>query len=385
VSTDNLPLKICFVITGLNVGGAQIMLIKLLESLNRARFLPSVVCLGVEGPLASRIRNLGIEVFCLDVPEGRWSLSGLIKLVKRLKQLKPQLLQGWMYHGNLAAQIATLAGFLRIPVIWNIRGSHTELTKEQFSTAIAIVVCGPLSYLARTVINNSSVSMRLHIKRLRYSQSNVAIIPNGFDTEQFKPSPMARRLLMSRVGLTSEKKLIGHIARLHPMKDHMTLLRAAALLLRDRRDVHFVLIGEGVDASSRLSELADTLGIAEHVHMLGQQEIPNLIPGFDLVTLTSAFGEGFPNVIGEAMASGVPCVVTDVGDCAYLVDDTGEVVLPKDVLALADRWRHILDLPESELLQLRKRARARMVEHFSLGAVVAQYEGLYAAAAKIES
>jgi glycosyltransferase involved in cell wall biosynthesis len=162
------------------------------------------------------------------------------------------------------------------------------------------------------------------------------------------------------------------------MKDHVTLLRAAALLIKGHDNVHFVLIGKGIDAGSDLADLAEALAIREHTHFMGlRNDVAELMPGFDVATLTSAYGEGFPNVVGEAMACGVPCVVTDVGDSAWLVADTGAVVQVGDVAGLAAQWAAFLDLPDDERTRLGERARKRIVEQFSLEAVVRQYETLY--------
>ncbi len=372
------PLKLCFIVTGLEIGGAELMLLRLLGQLDRNEFSPTLVSLAAEGPLAPRVRQLGVELYALNVPEGRWSLSGLLALISLLKRLKPDVIQGWMYHGNLAAQAAKLIGMLRAPVVWNIRGTHTELKNEQFSTAAAIWLGGPLSYTATMVINNSHVSMDAHIARLRYSESNVVIIPNGFDTEEFQPDVGARLRLRTELRINGGARIVGHVARLHPMKDHVTLIRAAALFLRNRSDVHFVLIGEGVDESSYPARFAEALGIGANVHFLGRQDsISTFLPGFDLVTLTSAYGEGFPNAVGEAMACGVPCVVTNVGDSAYLVGPTGEVVQPKDVAGLARKWGDLLDLPAHALAERGRQARSRVLDQFSVHAIVSRYEDLY--------
>lgn len=377
-SAERAPIKLCFIVTGLSVGGAELILLRLISKLNRDEFAPSLISLASDGPLVDRFRRLGIEVHSVEIPESRWSLSGLGRLVRLIRKLDPDLIQGWMYHANLAAQIAKTAGRLRAPVVWNIRGIHTDLRNERFSTAATIWLGARLSYLAKIVINNSHVSVAAHRQHLGYSESNVVVIPNGFDTEEYRPSSDARARLRATLGLTSDARVVGHVARLHPMKDHIALLRAAALLLRHEDNVHFVLMGEGVDSSSQLSSLAEALGIRSHVHFLGRQEsVAPLLPGCDLVTLTSAYGEAFPNALGEAMACGVPCVTTNVGDSAHIVGSTGAVVQPKDIAGLARHWREFLDLPVDVLAERGRQARDRILKEFSVESMVSRYEALY--------
>jgi glycosyltransferase involved in cell wall biosynthesis len=288
-----------------------------------------------------------------------------------------------MYHGNLAAHAARLLGRLSGPVLWNIRGTHTTLANESISTALTIWLGAKLSRHAHTVVNNSAVSMRMHIERLGYFKGNVAVIPNGFDTDRFHPDKEARSVLADRLRLDPQCRLVGHIARLHPMKDHTSLLRAAALLLDGRANTHFVLVGEGVTDSSVIAGLADALGIRDRVHFLGSLgDVSAFLPALDLVVLTSAYGEGFSNAIGEAMACGVPCVVTDVGDSAWIVGDSGEVVAPQDVAAIAKSIEKLLSLPRENLHAMGERARERIVKNFSIAAIASQYEDLYSRAAQ---
>jgi glycosyltransferase involved in cell wall biosynthesis len=166
------------------------------------------------------------------------------------------------------------------------------------------------------------------------------------------------------------------------MKDHTSLLRAAALLLDGRADTHFILVGDGLTTSSVVAGLADALGIRDRVHFLGSLgDVSAFLPGLDLVVLTSAYGEGFSNAIGEAMACGVPCLVTDVGDSAWIVGDSGEVVAPRDVVAIARGMDKLLSLPRERLHAMGEQARKRIVENFSISAITSRYEDLYSRAA----
>ena len=196
----------------------------------------------------------------------------------------------------------------------------------------------------------NSLAGRLDHERLGYRPRRWNIIPNGFDIDLFRPGASGYADSRRSLGLPDDVPLIGLVARLHPMKDHANFIAAAAHLHKLRPEVHFVLVGKGLDTANRnlLNQLGP-LGLADHFHLLGERDdIAAITPTLDVATSASAYGEGFPNAIGEAMACGVPCVVTDVGDSAYLVGETGEVVPPRAPAALAGAWHKILSLSDAD-------------------------------------
>jgi glycosyltransferase involved in cell wall biosynthesis len=180
------------------------------------------------------------------------------------------------------------------------------------------------------------------------------------------------------MSLSAGAVLIGMIARYHLVKDHATFLEAASLLLKSHNQVHFVLAGSGVDMNNaQLRELLSRYDMSPHVHLLGhRKDIARLSAAMDIVSLSS-YCEGFPNAIGEAMACGVPCVATNVGDSALVVGDTGLIVPPRDPYALADAWKELIDMGIEHRQTLGMRARQRVVEKFSLDTIASQYETLY--------
>jgi glycosyltransferase involved in cell wall biosynthesis len=173
--------------------------------------------------------------------------------------------------------------------------------------------------------------------------------------------------------------IIGCSARYHPMKDHRTFLRAAALLSSHRDGVHFVLAGRGVDPSNReLLAAVRSLGLELQVHLLGErQDMPRITAAFDIGTSSSQSNEGFSNAVGEAMACGVPCVVTDIGDSAFLVGDTGIVIPPLNPEALSNAWIRLVDMDRSSRESLGRAARQRIEGEFSISAVAAEYARIY--------
>ena len=228
------------------------------------------------------------------------------------------------------------------------------------------------------IVCNSGVSAGLHQRHLGFSEHRWEIIPNGFDLEKFMPSESARSALRSELGLPPETLLIGLIGRYHPVKDHPNFLRAAAILRKSAAGVHFLLAGKGVDGhNTALREQSAALGLLDCTHLLGERDDMFRITAALDIASSSSSSEAFPNVIGEAMSCGVPCVVTDVGDSAWLVGDTGTAVPAQDSDALARAWMELCAADPSRRRDLGAAARERIAAHFSMASVAAQYEQMY--------
>jgi glycosyltransferase involved in cell wall biosynthesis len=205
------------------------------------------------------------------------------------------------------------------------------------------------------------------------------VIPNGFDLLVLRPDRSARDNLRKELAIPADAPLVGMLARFHPMKDHSTFVKAAALLRERLANAHFLLAGEGVDDTNAelIGQLA-SLGLVACTRLIGvRTDVTRVISSLDLFTLTSCSGEGFPNVLGEAMACEVPCVATRVGDSAYVLGDTGCIVSPRDPQALADAWALILESSNERIRAMGRAARARVEAMFSIGAVATQYIALY--------
>lgn len=370
-----LPRRVIFMITGLATGGAEMMLLKLCSRLDRHRFAPSVISLSDKGLVGPSIEALGIPVYTLGMRPSRPSLTGWLRWRKLISTLRPDLVQGWMYHGNLAASLAAGSS----PVVWGIRQSLYGLDKERVLTRWVIRLGAVMSRrYPRAIVYNSRTSAQQH-EAFGFDTSRSCTIPNGFDTEVFHPDEYARISVRQELGLSDNIVLIGLIGRYHPMKDHRNFLNAAALLGKEFPDVRFLLAGCGVDAdNAALGAMIAESGLGDRVLMLGERkDIPQLNAALDIASSASAWGEGFANVIGEAMSCGVPCVVTDVGDSAWIVGNTGKVVPRRDPVALAAAWKSLILLGRDERQALGILARQRVIENFSLESVVKQYEDLY--------
>lgn len=380
-SSSEKKASIIYITTGLSTGGAERMLYNLLSRINQQRFYPAVISLIDRGTWGDRIESLGIPVYTVGIKPGMATPAALWKLVRLVRQLQPDLIQGWMYHGNLAAQFASAFSLLNTPVLWSIHHSISSLESEKSLTVKIIKLCAHLSRLTTQVVFVSQASKLQH-EALSYSRQNNCVIPNGFDTSLFVPSLEDKLAVKSELGLAEKTMIIGAIGRYHPMKDHANFLESAALLLKIYPNVHFLLIGTEVDRqNTSIIKLIEELNIGDRVHLLGERtDIPRLTAALDILTVASAYGEAFPLVVGEAMSCGVPCVVTDVGDSAWIVSNTGKVVPPKNHEALATAWKELIALDGDERETLGKAARARIVELFSLDSVVTQYEKLYESA-----
>jgi len=371
--------KICILhlITTLDVGGAEVMLLKLLVRMDASRFKNHVICLAEMGVVGQNISAQGISVHALSMPRGRLTIKGLTQLRRLMRQINPDIVQTWMYHADLIGLLFGKISRIR-RICWNIRCSEMDLRRYRLGTQITVRLCTTLSSFPDVIIANSKEGANFH-KRKGYRAKRWEVIPNGFDLGVFKPDGQAKERLAQELGLNRKEPpiFIGYIARFDPMKDHPTFIKAACLLLQGRGDVHFILAGKDVteENGALATQIPDVW--KDQFHLLGERnDIPTIAAGIDIAALTS-YGEGFPNVIGEAMACGVPCVVTDVGDSGRLVGSTGKVVTPKDPYALAGSMLELLALSSEERRKLGRQARERIRSHYSLDKIVAMYESLY--------
>lgn len=371
-------IKILFVTTGLRVGGAEMMLLKLLAGIDRRRFSPVVVSLVEVGPVGELIAREGILVHPLELGGKRGPVAALLRLRAIVREFRPDVIQGWMYHGNLAALLAVCLGPGRTPLFWSVRGTHTELGREKPGTAVAIWLGAKLSRLPQRIINNSSVSAKAHAEKLGYADDRWAIIPNGFDTDRFRVDPEAYQSVRAELGISAETLLVGLVARFHPVKDHATFLAAAALVRKTHPAVRFLLVGEGTESSNpELTKLIRQYALEQAVYLLGRRDdLPRLTAALDLACCSS-LSEGFPNVLGEALACGVPCVSTDVGDAAWIIGEAGYIVPPQDPQSFAAAVLRIATQEREGRSRLGEVGQRRVAEFFSLPAVIRSYQKLY--------
>ena len=347
------------------------MLTQVAAGSDRDRFATLVVSMTEGGAMARVLTDCGIGVETLGMRRGRADPRGLLRLLCILRAWRPDLVQTWLYHADLLGLAARRLG--RVPrLLWNIRCSGSVGSPMLYR----LLSAG--SRMPDGVVVNSLAGQRFH-QQLGYRPKCWEYIPNGFDTEAFRPNGEARQRLRRELAIADTTIVIGMAARYHPMKDHANFLAAAAGLAQCRDDVAFVLAGTGTTPDNR--ELAAAIGehgLTQRVRLLGErQDIAAVYPGFDIATLSSAFGEGCPNALGEAMACGVPCVATECGDSAELLGDTGFVVARRDPAALGAGWERLAAMPAAERRSLGRRARRRIEREYALDLIIRRYETLY--------
>lgn len=368
-------LTIAHLITGLETGGAERMLARLVAGIDRRRFAPLVISVTDAGAIGPAITAAGVPLFTLGARRGVPDPRALWRLARILRRHRAEILQTWLYHADFLGLIAHVMG--QVPrLVWNLRAT------QSIGSAMVRRMLAWSSAIPDAVVVNSASGQRYH-ERLGYRPRAWVYLPNGFDTDALRPDPAARARQRAALGLAETDLAILLPARYHPTKDHETFLAAAVMLAARRPEARFFLAGPGTGPDSRaLSGAIAACGAGDRVSRLGdRRDLDALYPAFDLVTLSSALGEGFPNVLGEAMCCGIPCVATDSGDAASVIGDTGAVVPPRDPAALAAGWERLAALGPAGRAAQGARARERIVSRYALPAIIARYEALYEAIA----
>jgi glycosyltransferase involved in cell wall biosynthesis len=370
-------MRIVHVITGLTGGGAEMMLLRLTERL-QSRLEQQVICLGSATPLAERLQAAGVPTTALGMS---WSWPNPLavgRLTRLLKRMQPDVVQTWLYHADLVGGLsARMAGVTA--VAWNIRNNDLPSGRAKVRTRSIVRLLARLSHrVPDRIVCCSRAALETHI-RLGYDGDRFDLIPNGFDVERFRPDPEARAQLRAELGLAPDTPLVGLVARFDPQKNHAGFFTAAGALHRSRPDVNFILVGSAVTTGNEmLVQHSREAGVDAVTHLLGERDdIPRITAALDIASSSSSWGEAFPNVLAEAMACGVPCVATDIGDAAYIVADTGIIVPRDDAPALARAWLELLGLPPAERAALGQRARRRVSDHFEIDAIANRYASLY--------
>lgn len=334
--------KVLHIVNSLGTGGAELMLVRLLQGMDRRRFENTVVSLLRIDTYAGDLHRLGIRTETLDLRGAGSALGGLPRLRGITREVRPDLVQTWMYHSNLMGLLATRV-VNDAPLVWSVHSSELDFSTYSIGLKLLFKLSARMSSVPSAIVCTSHVARQWH-ERHGFKPRRWQYVPAGVDIETFQPDALARERLRSELGLRSNALIIGTAGRFHPQKDYPTFLRAFAALSREFPDAHALMAGVNVTTGNRgLTELARSLGIGERVHMLGlRADIASILAGMDLFVLASAFGESCPTVLLEAMACGVRCVATNLGDSARIVGDTGTIVPPRDPSALAQACIEVL-------------------------------------------
>jgi len=365
------------VVTGLGVGGAEFSLLRVVSAADRDRWRHSVLSLGADGPLAGPLRDAGAQVTELGLHAGLRALTALPDLARRLRALAPDVVQTWMYHADLLGGLAARMAGVRA-LAWGLHHSNLDPRYNKASTLRVVRACRALSGRVPAGIVCCSEATREVHAAFGYARGRMTVITNGYDTEQWAPDPAARREVRAELGIAPDAPVVGMVGRYHPLKDFGTFLAAAATLRAGLPDARFILCGDGVEpANAELAAAVAAAGLTGAVHLLGRRtDVARVMNAFDVAALSSR-GEGFPNVVCEAMSCGIPCAVTDVGDAAAIVGDTGLVVPAGDARGLGEAWGALLAESAEERAERGRMARARVVERYSIGVVAGRYCGFW--------
>lgn len=369
-------MKIVHIITGLNTGGAETALYNLLESGMATEFDCHVISLMGLGTMGPKIAKLGVPVTALGI-QGRLPFASLlIRLRRVIRDEDAHLIQGWMYHGNLAASLACLFSRNKPLLSWNIRHCLHDFSGEKWLTKQIIRLNSLVSRAPDILLYNSYASKKQH-ENFGFSETNGVVIQNGINVDRYVYKRQDRYIARSELSIPDSAVVVGHVARLHPIKGHLSFIGAAVSLAKEDDDLHFVMCGkEVVPSNSMLASLVPA-NMRNRFHFLGERSnIEELMCSMDIF-VSSSKSEAFSNVIGEAMSCEIPCVATDVGDSSMIVSDYGVIVPPNNELALATGINHLVSMGNRHRRTAGALGREHIISKFSLRSSVGRYSKLY--------
>ncbi|WP_031241997.1 glycosyltransferase family 4 protein [Advenella kashmirensis] len=372
--TAQRELHVVHVISGLGQGGAEAVLNRLLLAPAHG-VRHTLVSFTDDGLYGASLRAAGISVITLGMAPGKITPANFVALRRELIALKPDVVQTWMYHADAIAGLAARTAGLR-HIAWGIRNSGENLKSSSKSAWLLARFCGLVSrWLPQTIVCCAEGARARHVQ-WGYDADKMVVIQNGYDLTRWQRNLQARTRLRQAWQLAPDTRVIGFVARWNPLKDHRTLIQALARCKANGLDLRCVLIGKGLDAdNAELMRLLREADVVDQVILLGMRDdVPDIMSALDVHVLSS-LAEGFPNVVAEAMACGVPGVVTDVGDAVVIVGDTGWVVPPQEPAMLAEGIGKAFAALDSEGSQvIAERVRERVLQEFSLPKMVQRYE-----------
>lgn len=370
--------RVLHIITGLGLGGAEMMLLKLLQASDRSASEHMVLTLTDLDVLGDDIRALGVPVQSLGVGGGLSGVRALWRARRLVSQFKPDAVMTWLHHADLfGVALKCLAPSIRL--VWNLRCSRLSPAELPRSNILLVKLLARLSFIPAVIVANARFGMEEHI-RMGYRARRWMVLPNGFDVAVFAPDAEARRTIRQQLGVSDSDFVIGMVGRYHAMKGFDIFVAAAGLLGKKEKRARFIIVGTDVtENNAELKGMLEATGILGKVTLLGQRrDVPAIMNAFDILASTST-SEGFPNVIGEAMSCGIPCAVTDVGDSACIVGQAGFVVQAGDDEAMAAAWQSLSAMSEKDFLALKQAARQRIVEEYEIGVIASRYQVVFEA------
>ena len=361
------------------------MLTKLVREMARRRSDENkVISLTDAGVYGEQIRALHVPVVCLGMARGKFpTWAQLVKLRRTIQEDAPDVVQTWLDHADVVGGLVAKWANRNIPVFWNVRHSNPGLCSKRFSRRLVAFLHRMLSKgLPDRIIVNSNRGLRAHVE-VGYSKEKMVPIPNAFDTEVFRPDLHAGCVFRENIpNMSKDSIVLGMAARYDPMKAHDFLLKAVKIVHGKQPNILLVLCGSGVTCENAvLGAQIRELNLEGNVALLGpQNSMSNFMNALDYFVLSSRWGEGFPNVIGEAMACGKPCISTDVGDAAEIIGPSGWVVPPGDPESLAAAIIDAIDEDDRLRVRRQRQCRQRIVERYRISDVASEYLALWSCA-----
>lgn len=365
---------ILHVITGLEVGGAEMALYRLILAFRGSQYTHTVIALTAGGGMAARFVESGIKLFLLDLR--RSPVSHMFRLYRLVRTLRPDIVQTWLYHadflGGLAARIAG-----NRKVIWGIRTTDVDGGCAR-ATSLVRQLCASLSSrVPHTIVCVAEAARRSH-SLIGYDAARMVVVGNGFDLSVLTAEEVERSRLRLQCGFTEDHVVLGTLGRFNLDKDHANFVQAAGQLARQHERLRFLMVGK--DLNSRNTDLMRWIGetgYADRFVLLGERaDVAACLASMDIFCLSSRT-EAFPNAVGEAMAMGLPCVATDVGDVAVLMADTGVLVPKANPEALAQGVAKLLELGPDYRKRMGKRASERIRATYTMACMRQQFELIY--------
>lgn len=370
-------MRIIHIIVGLNVGGAELMLKRLVNShANQSEFEHSVISLTEIGEIGSELKSEGVKVTALGMASAFGVLRAFLAIRNELNISRPDIVQTWMYHADLLGGLAAYSVGIR-HVIWGIRTTEIKAGGSSLTRLIRRM-CGVLSrWIPMKIVCAANAAKEVH-ERVGYSPYKMLVIPNGFAIERLVATPEQINMLRKHAGITPAHRVIGSIGRFNPVKDQHNFVKAAGILTKQHSNLRFLMIGRGLDRyNTQLVKWIEETGQADKFVLFGERsDIPVCLAVMDVFCMHSRT-EGFPNVLGEAMAMAKPCVATDVGDASLLVGNAGVLVPPGSPSALADGIEKLLSFSEVQLEEIGFSAQQKIYNNYTIDIARKRYESLY--------
>lgn len=362
------------IISGLAVGGAEMALYRLVLEFRGSEYTHTVIALTPEGGMYSRFTESGIRLIVLDVR--RSPVRHLLRLCRLIRALRPDIVQTWLYHADLLGGLAAWVAGNR-NVIWGIRTTDVDVGCARATTVVRRLCASLSRWIPHTIVCVAEAARRSH-RQVGYDADRMVVVGNGFDLSALTASQSQRSQLRAQCGFDTEHVVLGTLGRFNLDKDHASFVKAAGQLAERHPHLRFLMVGRDLDgANEELRRWIAATGHPDRFVLLGERaDVAVCLSAMDIFCLSSRT-EAFPNVLGEAMAMGLPCVATDVGDAAVLMADTGIIVPKANPDALAHGVGELISRGPGYWRQLGQRGRERIHATFTMDCMRRRFEGIY--------